>query len=508
MLFNKLKKHIWLNIIVIFPLLVSLPIEGQKLKIELKEVLNLANKGSLDAFRAKRQYAIDYWEYKSFKTQFLPRVDLNVLPLTYNRSLVQRFDPINNIDVYRPQQSLNSFSEISISQNIISTGTRIFINSNFNRLINYQDTRIDNYSTTPFQIGISQPLMAFNELKWLSKTALLEYQKAKKEFIYSQQEINLKTLKLFFEWALSNKKVTIAKETKVNAERLYEIAKKRYDIGSIEKDDLLNLELESFTAKTNLAREIQELGTIVADLKLFLNKDDIENYEPELPVLISKLKIDLVEAENYMNSNNPDLLSSTIEKINAEKELDKAIKENRFDLSVNARYGLNQQASTLAEAYRNFLDQQIVSVSFRIPLLDWGERKGKIKTAKMTKELADITIQQTVNDIKRQLTLKVKNFNLQEEQVNVALKTKEISRESYTITEKRFLSGKVDLLRLLNSRQAWQTSEEQYIQSLQLYWNYYYEVQQLTLYDFLSDETLNDTFEKTLRKKLRYINDY
>lgn len=500
MLFLKLKKHICCVLVLALSIVSYTSVFGQKLsKITLQETLDLANKSSLDAFRGKRQYAIDYWKYKSFKAQFLPRMDLNVLPFTYNRALVQRYDPVNNVDVYRPQQSLNMFSELSISQNIIATGTTIFVNSNFNRLINYTDTRIDNYSTTPIRIGINQPLMAFNELKWLNKTALLEFEKAKKEYIYNQQVINLKAIDLFFRWALSNKKVEIAKETKSNAKKLYEIAKKRYEIGAIERDDLLNLELESFTAKTNLTKVVQELGVIIADLKLFLNKDDLEQFEPELPILISNLKISVSEAQTYMDTNNPELLKSEIDKINAEKDLDQAIKENRFQFSLDASYGLNQQANTFSNAYRNFLDQQIVAVSFRIPVLDWGERKGNIKTARMTKELTDITVQQTVNDIKRQLVLKVENFNLQEEQVTAALKTKEISRESYQITERRFLSGKVDLLRLLNSRQAWQTAEEQYIQSLQLYWNYYYEVQQLTLYDFMKSETLTESFDKILK---------
>jgi outer membrane protein TolC len=470
-----------------------------KKTITLEGMLKLANQNSLDAFKAKRQYAISYWEYKSFRAKFLPRIDLDLAPLTFTRSLVKRYDVIENVDRFIQQQNLLSFSEVSITQNIVPTGTKVYINSSFNRLINYGDNRFTNYSTTPINIGVEQPLMAFNELKWMNKTALLEYEKAKKDYIFEAQRINLETLDLFFQWALSAAKVEIAKENKSNAERLYKIAKKRYDIGAIEKDDLLNLELEQFTSKTTLLSETQNLQNIIADLKLFTNREDVDEYEPQLPELISTLKINLNEATEHMDKNNPDLLESTIKSINAQRDLDKVVKENRFDLSLTASYGLNQQANSFREAYRSFLDQQIVGVSFSMPILDWGERRGLIKTAKMTKELADIEIQQTVNDVKRQLVLKVNNFNLQEEQVLAALKAKQIAKESYGITEKRFLSGKVDLLRLLTSRQAWQQATEQYIASLQLYWTYYYEVQQLTLFDFAKKQTLQESFESILR---------
>ncbi|MFY0631710.1 MAG: TolC family protein [Flavobacteriaceae bacterium] len=499
MLLNKKANQVRLILKIIFYILFINNMQAQQLqKISLEEIVQLANKNSLDAFKAKRQYAIDYWKYKSFKARFLPRIDLNFQPFTYNRLLTKRYDPVANIDVYRQQQSLNMFSELSLTQNIMATGTKVFVNSNFNRLINYGDQTINNYSTTPIRIGINQPLMAFNELKWLNKTALLEYEKAKKDFIFNEQKINIDITALFFKWALNSARVAIAKETKANAERLYKIAKKRYEIGAIEKDDLLNLELESFTSKTDLLKVVQELETVIADLKLFLNKEDIEIYEPVLPSLISKLKISLPEAEGYMNQNNPDLLNSAIRSINAQRDLDKVTKENRFELSIDASYGLNQQSNSFANAYRNFLDQQIVAIRFSMPILDWGERKGIIKTAKMTKEVTDIEIQQTVNDVKRQLVLKVRSFNLQEQQVSAALRAKEISGQSYEITEKRFLSGKVDLLRLLNSRKAWQTATEQYIQSLELYWTYYYEVQQITLYNFLEKRTLKESFESIL----------
>ncbi len=474
---------------------------GQEKKVlTLRETLELANKSSLDAFRAKRQYAVGYWRYRSFGARLLPKVDLDLRPFTFNRSFIKRYDPEKNIDVYRQQQNLNTYSQISISQNIMATGATVYVNSSFNRLVNYGDTTIENYNTTPVRIGLTQPLMAFNALKWQNRTAALEYEKAKKDYIYQEQQVNIKTVSLFFKWALASTKVEIAQENKKNALRLYEIGKKRYPLGTIEKDDLLNLELETFTADTGLAQTKQEFQEIVSDLKLFLYKDDLSEYVPELPELISSLKIEVREAQQLAQKNNPELLDIVIKKIKAEQDLDRAIKENRFDLSINASYGLNQQANEFAAAYSNFLDQQMVAIQFSMPLLDWGERKGNIKTARMNKELAEIQIEQDENDIDRQLLQKVNNFNLQEELVIVALKTKKVSRESYGITEKRFLLGKVDLLRLLSARKAWQAASEGYINSLQSYWNYYYGVQQLTLYNFMDATPLARDFDQLLKE--------
>ena len=486
-----------LNSFIAFSQQTDVPLKTRQ-SVTLDHILNLAIKNSLDGFKAKRQYGVSYWEFKAFESSLLPKVDLTLNPLTYNRSVIQRYDSELNIDVYRSQQNLNSYANLSATQNIRATGTSLFINSTFNRLENYGAFANESYNVTPVNIGLIQPLMAFNEFKWQHKTAPLEYVKAKQDFIYELQAINLKTVNLFFNWALASKKLEIAQENKVSAEKLFKMGKQRYDIGSIEKDDLLNLELDVYNANTNLTQNEQTLEKAEAELILFLRDDLPSKTAPELPELISNLQIDVNEAIAYANTNNPDILDLKLREIEALRDLDQAIKENRFDLSLTASYGLNQQANTFNAVYGNFLEQQMVALQLNIPILDWGERKGNIKTAQMNKDVIDIELQQDKDTYKQDITIKVNNFNLQKELVLGTLRTSEISRESYRITEKRFLSGQVDLLNLSSSRQAWQLATENYIESLQNYWTLYYEVQQLTLFNFMNGTNLKQDFSTIL----------
>ncbi|MBL7473292.1 TolC family protein [Robertkochia sediminum] len=471
----------------------------EKKPLTLEALMEVSREQSLEAFRSKRRYAYDYWRYQSLKSRLLPQLRIDLDPLTYNRSVIKRYDPENNIDVFRQQQNLSTFASLSLTQNIMATGATVYVNSALERFVNYNlDTELVNYSTSPVNIGLIQPIMAYNDLKWENRTALLEFEKAKKEFIAGQQQINLQVLDLYFDWAMSQTQMDIAKKNLETAERLYSISLKRYDLGAIEKDELLNLELESFQAKTGLTRAIQDLQEARSAIQLYLNFEDIENYEPSLPEFVSTLKIGMDRAEGWLRTANPDMLGAEIQRINAEGELDKAIKENRFDLSLMANFGLNQQAPTLDEAYRDLQDRQMVGVSLSMPLLDWGERRGRIKMARMNKEVQDIEIAQQENEVLRALQLAVNAFNVQYEQVAAALKAREISRQSYEITEKRFLSGQVDLLRLTTSRTTWQTAWVAYVNSLKEYWNNYYKVQQLTLYDFRKDQPLETDFDALL----------
>ena len=467
--------------------------------ITLDYVIEKASKNSLDIFKAKRQYEVNYWEFRSFKASLLPKIDFSANPFTYNRALVERYDSEQNIDVYRLQQTINSYANISLSQNIAATGTRVFLKSSFNRLENFGISQLETYSTTPVRIGLNQPIMAFNRFKWQQKTAPLEYEIAKKDLIFDLQTINLKSVQLFFAWALASKKYEIAKENKTSAEKLYEIGKKRYKLVAIERDQLLNLELDVYNAQTRLTKLRQNLVSTKAALQLFLREDLQNNAAPELPALISSLHIDTQKAIDLAYKNNPDFLNLELQKIEALRNLDRTIKENRFDLSIDASYGLNQQANAFANAYNNFLDQQMVAIKLQMPLLDWGERRGNIKTAKLNKEVVDIEIQQNEATKKQSILETIQDFNAQNQLVTVALRSSEIAKESYLLTEKRFMAGSVDFLNLTTSRNAWQNANENYIQTLQNYWTLYYSVQQSTLYNFLQDYDLIQDFKKLIK---------
>ncbi|SMO92837.1 Outer membrane efflux protein [Flavobacterium resistens] len=466
----------------------------------LDDIIAIAGKKSLDAFKAKQQYGASYWQYRSFKASVLPKVELALEPLTYNKSITKRYDSDANIDVYRPQQNLNSYGNLNLTQNIRATGASFYVNSNFSRLSNFGVMDSKYFTTTPFSIGLYQPIMAYNSLKWMNKIAPLQFENAKKEYLYELQNIKLKAVNFFFNWALANKKVELANENVETIQKLYKIGKKRFELGSIEKDDILNLELDIYNSESNLTQNERELEKAESELGLFLRNNNALNLLPELPELISNLQIDPKEAIALAETNNPEIFNLKIRRIEAQRDLDKATKENRFDLSLSGSYGLNKNANTFHQAYNQLLEQQMVAIKLNIPILDWGERKGNIKTAKMNNEISEIAIQQDGDKLKQQLNLKVIDFNLQKQLVENALRTSEISKSSYDVTEKRFLSGSVDLLRLTSARKAWQNASENYIMSLYNYWRFYYEVEQLTLYDFHNKSTISENFDEILDK--------
>ncbi len=121
----------------------------------------------------------------------------------------------------------------------------------------------------------------------------------------------------------------------------------------------------------------------------------------------------------------------------------------------------------------DLLDQELVAITMNIPLLDWGQRKGRKEMAMRRKEVAEIEIKQARINFEREVALKVIDFNLQEKLVTNASRADTTSMESYGLTEKRFRMGQADVLKLTTAMQARQQARESYILNLYTYWKNY-----------------------------------
>ncbi|MBN2755849.1 MAG: TolC family protein [Bacteroidales bacterium] len=489
------------HVLVILFLIAYISMSSQETeKISLDQIINLAEKQSLDAFKAKNMYLANYWEYRSFKATQLPSLDLNLQPIEFRRMMTKRYDFDQNIDIFREQKTMESYANLALSQYIPYTGGTVYIDSDLSRLVNYTEDEVTTFSATLVRIGLNQPIFGFNEQKWAKKLSPLKFEKAKQEYIQSMQETKLKALDLFFNLLLVKIQKEIAESNVATADTLYKVGKRKFAILSTQREELLDLELSKFNAEIEVVKANQNLEKAKFSLNSFLGLENTTNKTPITPSIINDLYINQQQAIEIALKSNPDIIGIKQNQIEADRNLDKAIKENRFSASLMASFGLNQNAEVLPEAYINPLDQQVLVFGIKIPILDWGNRKGKKQMAQSNREVTYIESKQQLSDFKQNISLKILDFNLQAKIVQSAAKANDLANESYQLTKKRFLLGEADVLKVTNSMQARQSAQEKYIISIYTFWKYYYEIQQLTLYDFKENKNISIEFEKLIEK--------
>jgi outer membrane protein TolC len=197
--------------------------------------------------------------------------------------------------------------------------------------------------------------------------------------------------------------------------------------------------------------------------------------------------------------NNPQILSYQRELLEADRDVAQARAERGLNANLFATFGLTQRATDLKDVYIDPQDQQTVRVGITVPILDWGLGRGKVKMAQSNREVVRTTVDQALTDFEQDVFLKVMQFNRQDDQVQIAKKADLVSQNRYEVTKQRFLIGKIDVLTLNVAQTERDQAKQKYINTLSGFWQYYYQMRRLTLYDLEKNQPITTDFEFLLR---------
>lgn len=465
------------------------------LKLDLEKTITMANDSSLSAFRYHNMYLSGYWEYRSYKAARLPSLTLNTTPAQYYRSITRRYDSQQNIDVYREQQMFSAGAGLSLSQNFDLLGGTFYVDTQLDYMYNFGDSKSSQFSTVPFRIGYQQDLLGYNAFRWDRKIEPLKFEKVKKQYLYNAESVSEEAVNYFFALAMAQADYKLAQDNVATADTLYAIGEQRKKIASISQADLVTLKLDKVNARNTLKNAEISRKRAMSALATFLNMDRNSYIEIDLPSRPRYIDVPADMAMALARENNPTYLEQRQNVLEAERDVDRTKKESRFNASFNASVGFNQVADNIGDAYRDLLQQDLVSFSISVPLIDWGVRKGKYNMAKNNLNVVKIAARQEEISLEEDVMMTVSDFNVQQDMIASAEEALDLAEMAYDQTRKRFIIGKADINSLTLAQNRQQEAQKNYIQALQNYWLSYYKIRKLTLYDFEFGFSLSERFD-------------
>jgi outer membrane protein TolC len=199
-----------------------------------------------------------------------------------------------------------------------------------------------------------------------------------------------------------------------------------------------------------------------------------------------------------MKEFNPDIMSYRQQILESEQALERSKKTGGFDANISASVGFNQVGNRFADAYINPTRQDVVNISFTIPIVDWGIRKGQINMAKNNLKATQLSVEQNKQNLELELITTVSEFNKQQTLLKKAKEAMNLAITSYSIYKQRFVVGRTDINSLTLSLTRRKDAQRNYLSILNNYWKCYYHIRKLTLFDFETQESLSFQFEKLL----------
>lgn len=469
------------------------------LQFTLDEVISLAKEQAPMAIMSRHRYRGSYWEFRTHKAKFLPRLSLNSTLPELTRS-IERITLPDGSDSFVERKVMNSSADVRLVQNISPTGGSIFMRTGLER-IDLLDADEDNlsYLSTPISIGFQQPIKAHNSYRWERRIEPLKYEEAKKDYIDAMENVSQRAVTNFFNLIIAQVNLKIANINYASNDTLYKIANGRYNIGTIAENELLQMELAFLNAGAAVNEAKVQLEITKFRLRSFLGYNESVNIELIIPAEIPEMNVDVVLALSEAKKNSPEIISLQRQMLEADQSVAEARAEKGLTADLFASYGLTQRAPVMTDAYKDPQQQQMLTVGLQVPIVDWGLGKGRYRMAQSSQEVVRTNVHQAEIDFEQEVMLQVLQFNLQDDQVRIAAKADIIAQNRYNVTKQRFLIGNVDVLDLNIALTERDAATRNYLTTLYNYWTYYYNIRKLTLYDFESQGPLNEDFDSLLQ---------
>lgn len=476
-------------------LLGCLPLRAQQ-RMSLTEAIGIARSQSVEALEAKHEFVSTYWAYRSYQASRLPSLVLYGNLMDYDRSLtlLQSYEDgsFRYADTYNLQNSLG----LQVAQNITFTGGKLYVYSDLSRIDQFGANKKLTWYSQPVTVRYVQPLFAYNQFKWDKLIEPKEYERGRRRYVESMEQVTVNAVSAYFSLVRALKNHDAAKTNYENTEKMRSVAAERMKLGSVTKAEYLQLELRAL----NDSISIGESEVVVREAQMYLNSilgyDESVEVEPVVDDALPDILMDYDLVMEKALKNSTFSLDSEINELNAASSVAKAKADRGVSMSLNARFGLSQTGQDLPSVYNDLLNQEVIGLSFSVPIFDWGLGRGKVQKAKAAEEVVKAQNLQNENDYRRKIFTAVGQFNNQRRQCLASRKAMEIASERYGLMMDKFRLGTATVTDLTDAQNDNESAMAKYITDYSNFWNYYYTLRKYTLYDFITGKDIDVDVKK------------
>ena len=202
----------------------------------------MARRQSVDAAVALGELRAAYWQWRSYRADLLPEVTFSATLPSYNKRYTSYQQADGGLTFVR-NDYLGLSGSLYVTQKIWPTGGTLSVESSLDFLHQSGGGATGNQlMSLPVAITLSQPLFGVNHMRWNRRIEPLRYREAKARFLTETEQVAMQAISLYFNLLLAGEQVGIANQNLQTAEKLYEVALAKREMGTISENDVLHRE--------------------------------------------------------------------------------------------------------------------------------------------------------------------------------------------------------------------------------------------------------------------------
>lgn len=459
------------------------PVAAAQAPLTLQNAIARAQRKGLQASAARSTRDAARARDQLFGTQYLPSLAIGGTAPSYTRSIQAVTQP-DGSTLYKPVQQTTAGLTASVIQRLPWTNTTLNFSSSLNQVQVSGAGALRTWSSTPFSVGITQPLFRANAQRWDRAQQDLRITTAERKYLEAREDVAIGVTNAFFD--LNGAALTL-KNLESNAainDTLYTLNKGRFEVGKIGENDLLQSELALLRARA--ARDDANLAydRMLAQFRVAVNLPVGAPVSIAASNAVPLFDADTLVAVQQARRNASTMSDAELSEVAASRAVSEARWNSGAGGTLSASYGYNATANRAPDVYKNLLDAQQLSVQMQIPVFQWGAHSAQVEAAAADREAARNSAETARRQLEQNAHFAALQLGQARRSLALAAKADTVAAKRFDVAYNRYGVSKIAIDNLFIAQQEKDQALAAFVQALRAYWIAYFQLRRTTLYDF------------------------
>ena len=435
------------------------------------------------------------------KASLKSRFSLNLQPLSYSQS--RQFD--SRYSDWYTNRSLSSSGTFSISQPIIWTDATLSLNNNLSWQSNESTvggkTNTNRAFSNSLYLSLNQPLFTYNRTKMNMRQIEMNYENARISYALQRLNVERNITSQFYSLFMSQQNLAISESELENAERNFNIIKDKVEADLTTKDEYYQAELNLAQSRSSLENQRVSLENAKDNFKQVLGIPLEEDIVVVCDIEAEPVIVDFDKALESALTTRLELRQRQISREQQEMSMIQVKDNDSFSGNISLSLGIMGDDPEFNHVYDNPTNNPRVSVSFSVPLYDWGARKARIKAAEIERNMFELSAEEELKSIEMNVRSTCRSLDNLVGQISIAEQSQRNAQLTYDLNEERYRNGELTGLQMNQFQNQLSNSKMSYTQAIINYKVQLLNIKILTLYDFEKNEPVVPiTYEQSNKK--------
>jgi outer membrane protein len=298
----------------------------------------------------------------------------------------------------------------------------------------------DAYSNS-MSFNLTQPLFTYNRTLMSLKELELNLENTKLSYAISMLSLEQRIATNFYNLYESKVSLDIAVDELKNQQMSYDIIKGKVDAGLSASEELYQAELNLLSSKATLENRQVSLLNSYDSFKQLIGLPLTDSIAVETDITFQQVDVNLQKAIDNALKNRMELRQRSISLSNAQDDLIRTAAQNEFKGSLNLSLGVKGIDSNLTDIYKTPTNTVGASLSFDIPIWDWGQKKSRMNVSRIAIKDLQLSADEDKTNMFIAITQAYRNLSNLVSQIEIARQNLQLAQRTYDINLERYKYG-------------------------------------------------------------------